>query len=243
MAYRNRTDDFIRWRDDHTMRKRKYKDYNSKKTLLDNEDVEMKEHIVYLPPEWIAKVSDIQYDLTNIRTKLQNLSDLHKAHLLPGFHDKDDEEHGIEIATAELTKMFRRMQASIKRIGQETDKFTADEKQLKGNIQSELAREIQELTISFRQSQKNYLQALRSRQKKIGQFGMQVEDIEPDIYTGFSSQQLALINDLEDRITQREKDILAIAKSIQELAEIFNDLNILVIDQVHCECILDVCGC
>jgi t-SNARE complex subunit (syntaxin) len=37
---------------------------------------------------------------------------------------------------------------------------------------------------------------------------------------------------MEDRITQREKDILGIAKSIQELAEIFNDMNTLVIDQV-----------
>ncbi len=39
--------------------------------------------------------------------------------------------------------------------------------------------------------------------------------------------------DMDDQITQREKDIIQIAKSIQELAEIFNDLNMLVIDQVR----------
>lgn len=40
------------------------------------------------------------------------------------------------------------------------------------------------------------------------------------------------LTDLEADVTQREKDIINIAKSISELAEIFNDLNMLVIDQV-----------
>lgn len=72
MAYRNRTQELIRLRDDHTIRRRKYSDRKSssaRNSLLDDQEVEMKEHIVYLPPEWIARVSDIQYEITNIRTK------------------------------------------------------------------------------------------------------------------------------------------------------------------------------
>lgn len=49
---------------------------------------------------------------------------------------------------------------------------------------------------------------------------------------GFTAQQLARLDDIEDRISQRDQDIIKIAKSIQELGEIFNDLNMLVIDQV-----------
>lgn len=83
MAYRNRTQDLIRLREDHAARRRKYSDRqsnNAKKTLLDDNEVEMKEHIVYLPPEWIARVSDIQYEITNIRTKSSVLYNI--AHLL-----------------------------------------------------------------------------------------------------------------------------------------------------------------
>lgn len=38
---------------------------------------------------------------------------------------------------------------------------------------------------------------------------------------------------MEARVSQREKDIKQIAKSINDLAEIFKDLQVLVIDQVH----------
>jgi hypothetical protein len=71
MAWRNRTLDFNRLRDDHTLRRggNRYKDYSSRKTLLDAQDVEMKEHIVYLPPDWIARVTDIQYEITTIRSR------------------------------------------------------------------------------------------------------------------------------------------------------------------------------
>lgn len=72
MAYRNRTQELMRLREDHTVRRRysdRRKNNSAKNALLDENDVEMKEHIVYLPPEWIARVSDIQYDITNIRSK------------------------------------------------------------------------------------------------------------------------------------------------------------------------------
>lgn len=41
-----------------------------------------------------------------------------------------------------------------------------------------------------------------------------------------------MANDMDVQITQREKDILKIVKSITELSELFRDLSILVIDQV-----------
>lgn len=70
MAWRSRTSDFVRLRDDHTLRRgSRFKDYSQKKTLLEAQDVEMKEHIVYLPPDWIARVTDIQYEITTIRSR------------------------------------------------------------------------------------------------------------------------------------------------------------------------------
>lgn len=74
MAWRSRTSDFVRLRDDHTLRRGgKYKEYSQRKNLLDAHDVEMKEHIVYLPPDWIARVADIQYEITSIRSKCKQI--------------------------------------------------------------------------------------------------------------------------------------------------------------------------
>ena len=49
---------------------------------------------------------------------------------------------------------------------------------------------------------------------------------------GFSAQALQEVEGMEERVSQREKDIKLIAKSINDLAEIFKDLSALVIDQV-----------
>jgi hypothetical protein len=55
--------------------------------------------------------------------------------------------------------MFRKAQAAIKGIKSETLKAaTVDEKQLRSNIRAELAREVQDLSLTFRSAQKTYLQ-------------------------------------------------------------------------------------
>jgi hypothetical protein len=35
-----------------------------------------------------------------------DLAELHKKHLLPGFDDRTDEEHAVEIITADITKVI-----------------------------------------------------------------------------------------------------------------------------------------
>ncbi len=82
-------------------------------------------HVIDLPPHWLARVSDVQHDIAKIESKsmcsyyckysrvfliykiylVQDLSELHKKHLLPGFDDKIDEEHAVEIVTADITKV------------------------------------------------------------------------------------------------------------------------------------------
>lgn len=57
--------------------------------------------------------------------------------------------------------MFHKAQKMTKAIGKGQQSITSEEIQLKTNIQSELARELQDLTISFRQAQKNYLTGMK----------------------------------------------------------------------------------
>jgi len=205
--------------------------YMSARNLLEKPE-EQKEHVVHLPPDWLARVSDVQYELTRIKTKMSELAEKHKRHLLPGFDDRQDEEHAIEILTGDITKLFHQCQTKIKQIGHE-GKFSPEQKTMKTNIQSTLASQLQELSVTFKQSQKAYLQTLQGRSRK-GKGGNRFIDFEPDAPiedTGFTTEQLAMVNDMDAQISQRERDILKIVKSITELSEIFRDLSILVIDQ------------
>jgi len=129
-------------------------------------------------------------------------------------------------------KLFHQSQTKIKQIGSE-GKLSPEQKTMKTNIQSTLASQLQELSVGFKQSQKAYLQTLQGRSRK-GKGGNRFIDFEPDATTedtGFTAEQLAMVNDMDSQISQRERDILKIVKSITELSEIFRDLSILVIDQ------------
>ena len=52
-----------------------------------------------------------------------------------------------------------------------------------------------------------------------------------NVDTGFNDMQLEMLRNYESDINQRDKEIAAIAKSIGELATIFKELSVLVIDQ------------
>lgn len=202
----------------------------STSNLLETEDA----HTINLPPDWLARVSDVQNDIQKINTRMTDLTELHKKHLLPGFDDRTDEEHAVEIMTAEITKLFHQAQVKTKRIGTE-EKLSGEEKRVKTNIQSALASQLQDLSTTFRKNQKSYLQTLRSRSKKgkTGSGFINFEEVDMEEYEdkGFSEQALQDAQGLEARVSQRERDIKLIAKSITELAEVFKDLAVLVIDQ------------
>ena len=54
---------------------------------------------------------------------------------------------------------------------------------------------------------------------------------EDDLDAVFTDAQLQVVAENEHAITQREKEINQLAKSILGLAEIFKELNVMVIDQ------------
>jgi len=243
MAFRNRNQQFFKARDDYRSRgprdspsSNSYNHVSS--TGLLSADVELKglSHTINLPPDWLGRVSDIQYDLQKIRTKMGDLSELHRKHLLPGFDNREDQEHAIEILTGDITKMFRQSQERIKAVGSGAT-LTAEEKQMRANIQSTLATQLQELSIGFRKTQKTYLEGLRNMQRK-GRGSTSSSFLDLDSTTidqveemGFTPEQLKQVNSMSNVISQRERDIIQIAKSINELSDIFKDLALLVVDQ------------
>ncbi|XP_046841728.1 syntaxin-16-like [Xenia sp. Carnegie-2017] len=195
-----------------------------------------------LPPEWVDNVEEIQYEVTKIKQKMKQLSTMHDKHLnRPSLDDSADEEQTIEITTKEITQMFHQSQAAIHKIIAKSKSGNPEEKRLVKNVVSSLAASLQELSGNFRKSQSTYLKKMKNREEResqyfnrnIGSVGSSLlEDDNSELYdTGFSAQQVKLVDDNTALIQQREKEIQHIVSSIADLNQIFQDLSSLIVEQ------------
>lgn len=99
---------------------------------------------------------------------------------------------------------------------------------------------MQELSVSFRQSQRRYLAEVQTQKSggtpsAASKFSMIQLDNEKGNNSNenafFTTQQLAVVDDLTSMVQSRDEEIIKIAQSIEELGTIFKELAVLVIDQ------------
>merc|ERR1712150_89853 len=86
----------------------------------------------------------------------------------------------------------------------------------------------------FRQKQRKYLLDVQAQKSGAlteteSKFGIDLNETEKEY--GFDQTQLAVVDDLHVAVQSRDKEIVQIAKSIEELSAIFKELAVLVIDQ------------
>jgi len=172
---------------------------------------------------------------------VQELESTHNKRLRV-FTDSEEAklEGEIEIITGQITNLFRKTERNLKRIfSAQLQKGTHDDT-IRKNIQRSMAKQLQDFSFDFRRMQKAYMEKLKG--KKLGSegdgFGFGNSNSSDDnnnnsdgVDTGFNDMQLEMLRNYESDINQRDKEIAAIAKSIGELATIFKELSVLVIDQ------------
>ncbi|RGB35608.1 t-SNARE [Rhizophagus diaphanus] len=242
MATRSRTLLFLKYRNtfarNHSRPLATSSVYDAYNTSEQAGLIESSDHVIeltVLPPKWIDIVDEVNDDIDQIKNLLPTLESLHKKHILPGFDDRTKEEKEIERLTDEITHLFQQCQSKIKRIANESLSSIApnQERAMSKNIQTSLASKLQELSSSFRKQQASYLKKLKGRESKGSKFFLieSNDSNEDDLELGFTSSQLARVESSEAVISQREREIIEIAKSIHTIAEIFRELQSLVIDQ------------
>lgn len=153
--------------------------------------------------------------------------------------DEEAQEHEISVKTTEITEVFRRVEASLKRFGKQgdEDRISDSERVVRRNMQSQVAKRLQGLSGSFRSTQKVYMSKVQAQKSGSGNTAFDYLDERPkttsagDVDLGFDQAQLQIVDDMEESVNQRDAEITAIAKSIEELAQIFKELAVLVIDQ------------
>ncbi|RIB04114.1 t-SNARE [Gigaspora rosea] len=238
MTTRSRTLLFLQYRNSFARSSNSRPSTTSLNYYSDERDglIKNSDHVIelsVLPPRWVDIVEEVDDDISQIKSLIPTLESLHRKHALPGFDDRTEEEREIERLSSEITKLFQQCQQKIRRIADES-RVTASsqEKAMSKNIQISLATKLQDLSTNFRKQQSSYMKKLKGvKVRSTGYFPIENNDSDEERDFGFTNDQLAYVESSETMISQREQEINEIAKSIQTIAGIFNELQALVIDQ------------
>ncbi|KAJ9639382.1 t-SNARE affecting a late Golgi compartment protein 2 [Coniosporium tulheliwenetii] len=206
-----------------------------------------------LPPRWLDVQDEVTEYLSDIAKQTRRLDQLHQKHVLPGFDD-EDEEREIEQMTQEITRKFQSCQKAIQRIemmvreAKQQGNISRGEETMAKNLKISLASRVGEVSATFRKKQSAYLKKLRALgglttpisrsatpvQNPYTDPSMQESEADRSFSQGtlLQAQQKRVKNNANDTvIAQREREIEDIAQGIIELANIFQELQTMVIDQ------------
>jgi len=138
---------------------------------------------------------------------VRELSALHTKRLMVNFEtDESQQEREIDAKTQEITSIFRHAEGLLKKFSKQADddKISPSERKVRENMQRSIGKKLQGLTMGFRMSQKEYMTSLGNQKKGGGSqaFEFLGESKKPttvvDVDTGFTSQQLQILDETED---------------------------------------------
>ncbi|KAF2154813.1 t-SNARE [Myriangium duriaei CBS 260.36] len=209
-----------------------------------------------LPPRWLDIRDEVSEKLDDITRNMTSLEKMHQKHVLPGFDDdavKKREERDIENLTQNITRGFQACQQSIKRIdvmvkdAYSSGGITHAEELMARNLKISLATRVGDISALFRKKQAAYLKKMRALGGIESPFDrastpMQSPYTDPSLMETESDRTSAQSTILQTKqkqrqglqdvtIQQREREIEQIAQGIIDLANIFQELQTMVIDQ------------
>lgn len=200
-----------------------------------------------LLPAWVDFSEEVAADISRIKEKMKELGAAHAKALLPNFDDVGNgDDHVVEVVTQEITRLFKRCESRLQKLGGPERSAPEDEKVVK-NVQRKLATELQRLSQQFRKMQKEYLQRLKQQQDR-GPGGAGVDDVfgpgmgsglggggggfgDDDYDPGFTDMQMQRVDRSEAMSFERDQEVMKILESVNDLANVMKDLSVLIIDQ------------
>jgi len=194
-------------------------------------------------PAWVDIVEALQADLVVIKQKMKELVQLHDARLKVGFkpEEEKEKERDVEIMTSEIAHQLKKCENGIKRIAlagkTEGVALVKEDRTVRLNVMRAFATQLQSLSQEFRQMQKHYMKSLQDQEERSSPYFPGDVDskgpmsLDQAIDQGLTYEQLQQLKQMEAKATDREKEILHIAQSINDLAAMFRELHVLVIEQ------------
>ena len=105
-------------------------------------------------------MNEAKATMIETQTMMKRLTTMHKEHIEKQslFDNGMEQEHAIEIATSQVTQSFHRCQKLIQAISRKSGMSVSQADQRLGkSAASAAARDLQDLSMTFRKSQASYL--------------------------------------------------------------------------------------
>jgi syntaxin 16 len=199
------------------------------------------------PPIWIELVNQIKVDLVSIREKDAELGRLHQKKMKVDFQTSEEEAQNpidaeIEVVTQAIARLIRRCESNTKKVMLMDEEgnaslaaakaLSAADRTVRLNVMKTLSKKISEATQAYRDRQKAYLTSLKSQSSFVSQFFPEDEKSSGSILdNAFTEEQMNVLSQMERQSDAREQQIMRIAKSVQELAQVMHEMSVLVTEQ------------
>jgi syntaxin 16 len=201
---------------------------------------------VSLPPAYIDTVESVEMDIATIRREIEVLKGLHANHLRADFARTSEsgakEEAAIQHKTTQIKGIFLGAEKLIRSIGdipspgdsKDSGKMTQGDL-IKLNTQRALAMELTDLSNTFKATQTQYMARLETREDRVDRFDAAWMPDDGDDNTwldpGMTNTQLGVLSQRNIEVQRRGREIAKIAETVNEIATIFKELAVLIIDQ------------
>lgn len=192
-------------------------------------------------PSYSSVVDTIRTDIDLMKLKIRDLIKLHTERLKIQFDEEKQKEQDEEISdlTNEITNMIKISENNLKIIAikDNNGRLIQQERIIRANVMRGLALALNEESKKFRKEQREFLKQIQKQEALVNKNNNLHSGIDQDIMkkldagetlTEEQQQELAT---MELHSTAREQKIIQLAKSINELAMLFQQLNVLVIEQ------------
>lgn len=150
------------------------------------------------PPPWTDALEEAHYVITRLKTKLSELQSRHEKQIRrPALDDTTEQQH-IQRLTTEIGRYFTHAHTHLTAIKAQIRHGNKTEQKLATNVVLALVTILQELSVTFRSAQSNYLKSLTSREERSNAYfelpnfeELSLED--NDLLPGLSNNQTDLL--------------------------------------------------
>ncbi|BFU20766.1 syntaxin putative [Entamoeba histolytica] len=179
------------------------------------------------PLTWAQTADEIKNKSKDIVYKINDLSRLQKKYLSIDLDDYESIGKEVDMKTNEIKLNLKQLQNEVIKFNRFKEE---DNPTLIQNVQTNLAEEVNKVAEQFKSQNKSYLLKLKQRTKKFDDCF--TTEGEEGVYSfGFDEKQLNMLSESEEMVDQRVAEIKKIAKTVQELAEMTQQLNMLIHEQ------------
>ena len=202
----------------------------TKASSVDNEDSSLSKdefNKCELPPLYVDIQEEIERNLTDANIILSQLKKLQAQRLKISFDTDEKSEQALQNKifdrTREVTTLIKMSEKDLKKL-RDSDSDTKADEQIKTNITSTLASKLKDVTMRFKQSEKEHYIKVKDFHGDDDQ-DKKKKDLDDKFFQGQLQQQTETMS-----LQHKDEEIQSIVKSINDLAGIFKDLSVLVVE-------------